>query len=75
MVQVVGVLVVLLVAVVDGVVVVNVDHLVQETVEVPLLDPLLSFPSLFTNSTSFTSMYQLSFCYAVQSYLMPLLTV
>ena len=39
-----------------GDVVVPVVHLVQKAVVALLPDPLLSFPSLSTNSTSFTSM-------------------
>ena len=56
-----GVLMVLLTTVVSMVVGVVVNCLVQETVVVLLPDPLLSFPSLRTNPTSFTSMYLSSF--------------
>ena len=42
---------------VNEVVVVPIVHFVQEAVAVLLPDPLLSFPSLSTNYTSYMSMY------------------
>ena len=56
MVEVLGGIIVVLSAVATTVVVV-VNCIVQEAAVVPLVHSLLSFPSLCTNSTSFSSMH------------------
>ena len=54
--------------------VVVVDCLVQEALVVPLIDPLLSFPSLCTISVFLCLCFLSSFYYVVESYPIPLLT-